>query len=58
MATIVLLMLVGWMVCTTTMALIPGPENRKTRHAVSPARPRASARLSLPPTSASEIAER
>ena len=57
-ATIILLTLIGWMVCTTAMALFPSPAARKERNTASPTRRSMGAHLSLPPTPAGERAKR
>jgi hypothetical protein len=59
LATVVLLLLVGWLACTAVMALLPGPSLREPHQ-----RPAAQERqalqphASLPPSRLGEVIER
>ena len=60
-ATIVLLMLVGWLICAAVMALFSGPEppqERQVRSAPASAPHRGGAQVSLPPPRTGELVQR
>ena len=59
LATVVLLLLMGWLACTAAMALLSGPSLREPQqHAATPERQAPQPHASLPPARLGEVIER
>lgn len=59
LATVVLLLLMGWLACTTVMALLPDPSLREPQQrAATPERQAVQSHASLPPARLGEAIER